>query len=288
MKLSNIKIKNLKREYGKNGFVLMKNFLPKTQCKKALNWLNSQDKKKLSKSWTEKEPGVDLAVYFVIHKGNSTLAKIANNKKVLDLAKHLVNDDVYIYSSKVNLKAPWCGAVEYFHQDLVYWKDRGYPRNDMLSAMVFLEKHNEKTAPLKIFPKSHKLGFIKHEPFINVNGLAKFMIGPKQLNKLDKKYGVHTINAEPGDVLFFHMASVHGSSHNISGDSRTVVLSQINTHKNIPVNVEKNSKKFNLSRAKRELDEAKRRLIWFKNKYHNQLKSKKLTFSAPISRIEKR
>ena len=72
---------------------------------------------------------------------------------MIELASKLVDDEVYIYSSKVNLKAAWCGAVEYFHQDLVYWKDRGYPRNDMLSAMVFLEKHNEKRT-IKNFSKN--------------------------------------------------------------------------------------------------------------------------------------
>ena len=49
----------------------------------------------------------------------------------------------------------------------------------MLSAMVFLDPHQNYNAPLNIFPGTHKLGFIKHEPFINLNGLAKFMIGPK-------------------------------------------------------------------------------------------------------------
>ncbi len=288
MKMKNIKIDKIKKEYNKNGFVLVKNFLPKKQCKEALNWLNKKNKKKLAKTWTEQEPGVDLAVYFVVHKKNSLVSKIAKNKNVLDLASKLVDDKVYIYSSKVNLKAAWCGAVEYFHQDLVYWKDRGYPRNDMLSAMVFLEKHNEKNAPLQIFPKTHKLGFIKHTPFINVNGLAKYMVHPKKLNELNKKFGVHSINADVGDVLFFHMGCVHGSGHNISGSNRTVVLSQLNTFNNIPQNVEKNSKAFNLKRAKREYSEAKRRSTWFKNKYLSQLNSKKLTFSAPITNIEKK
>ncbi len=287
MNISENKIKKLKTEYDKKGFVLVKNFLPKSKCKSALNWLNRQNKKKLSKSWTEQEPGVDLAVYFVIHIGNSLIAKLANNKKVLDLASKLVDDEVYIYSSKVNLKAAWCGAVEYFHQDLVYWRDRGYPRDDMLSAMVFLESHNDQNAPLNIFPKTHKLGFIKHEPFINVNGLAKFMVPPKTLSNLKKKYGVTRINAEAGDVLFFHMGCVHGSGHNISGENRTVVLSQLNVKDNIPSNVQKNSKKFNLQRAKREVDESKRRYDWFKSKYSKQLKSKKVTFSAPIVKEEK-
>ncbi len=269
MSLTTNKIKKLKTDYNKNGFVLVKNFLPKANCKKALNWLNRQNKKKLSKSWTETEPGVDLAVYFVIHQGNSLISKLANNKKVLDLASKLVDDEVYIYSSKVNLKAAWCGAVEYFHQDLVYWRDRGYPRDDMLSAMVFLEPHNDLNAPLNIFPKTHKLGFIKHEPFININGLAKFMVPPKTLTKLKKKYGVARINAEPGDVLFFHMGCVHGSGHNISYNNRSVVLSQLNVKGNVPKNVQTNSKKFNLSRARKEVEESKRRYEWFKKNIQN-------------------
>jgi ectoine hydroxylase len=280
-------VKKYQKEYEKNGFVLIKNFIDKSKCAKALKWLKSRNKKKLAKSWTELEPGVDLAVYFIIHKEGSPISELVNDKKVLDFASKLVKDEVYIYSSKVNLKAPWCGAVEYFHQDLVYWRDRGYPRDDMLSAMVFLEPHNDLNAPLNIFPKTHKLGFIKHEPFINVNGLAKYMVPPKTLDKLKKKYGVLRINANPGDVLFFHMGCVHGSGHNISSESRTVALLQLNTLGNIPKNVEKNSKKFNLKRAKREFDESKRRFAWFKSKYSKQLKSKKLTFSAPIIKQEK-
>ena len=83
------------------------------------------------------------------------------------------------------------------------------------------------------------------------------------------------------------MACVHGSGHNISSESRTVVLSQLNTRGNVPTNVEKNSKKFNLKRARREYNESKQRFDWFRKKYFNQLNSKKLTFSAPIAKEEK-
>lgn len=283
------RIKKIKKEYNNNGFVLLKNFLPKKECNQALKWLNKKNKKKLAKTWTEQEPGVDLAVFFIIHnKLNNPISKLANNKKVLSLASELVDDKVYIYSSKANLKAAWCGAVEYYHQDLVYWRDRGYPREDMLSAMVFLDPHHDENAPLNLFPGTHKLGFIKHEPFINLNGLAKFMVPPKKLSNLQNKYGLKRINAEPGDVLFFHMGVVHGSGHNISPKNRAVVLSQLNTVNNVPRNVQTNSRKFNLTRAKKEVLEAKRRLNWFQKKYHNQLKTKKLTFHAPIVREEKK
>ncbi len=287
--LNKREISKYKKAYQEKGYVLVKNFIDKKSCKTALNWLNKKNKKKLAKSWTEQEPGVDLAVLFVVHNlKNNPVSKLANNKKVIQFASELVNDKVYIYSSKVNLKAAWCGAVEYYHQDLVYWRDRGYPREDMLSAMVFLDPHENANAPLNIFPGTHKLGFIKHDSFINLNGLAKFMVGPKKLDKLKRKYGLDTINAKPGDVLFFHMGVVHGSGHNISPNNRAVVLSQLNAVNNVPKKVETNSRKFNLLRAKKEYLESKRRQSWFQKKYKKQLKSKTLTFHAPIVGQEKK
>lgn len=283
---NNLNIANYKKVYDSEGFVLLKNFIDKKQCSTALKWLNKK-KKKLVKSWTEQEPGVDAAMYFVVHDKRNPISDVINNKKIMKFAKYLVNSDVYTYSSKVVFKAAWCGAVEYYHQDLVYWKHKGYPRNDMFSVMVFLEDHNDQNAPLNIIPKTHKLGFIEHQSFININGLSKSMVPPKRLTSLEKKYGITRINAKPGDVLFFNMGCVHGSSHNISPKSRAVVLSQMNTYDNKPKNVEFNSKKFNLLRAKKELVEAKRKLKWFEEKYKKQLKSKKLTFHAPISLIEK-
>ena len=68
MNLSNVKINKIKKEYSKNGYVLLRKFLPKNECAQALKWLNKKNKKKLANTWTEQEPGVDLAVYFVVHK----------------------------------------------------------------------------------------------------------------------------------------------------------------------------------------------------------------------------
>ena len=125
-----------------------------------------------------------------------------------------------------------------------------------------------------------------HEPFININGLAKYMIPPRKLDALYKEHGLEVINAKVGDVLFFHTSLIHGSSHNISPNSRMIILSQLNTVGNEPKEVNKNARVFNLDRARRELDEAKRRMEWFQNKYESQNNSEDLTFSAPIPKEE--
>ena len=62
--LNKREISKYKKAYQEKGYVLVKNFIDKKSCKTALNWLNKKNKKKLAKSWTEQEPGVDLAVFY--------------------------------------------------------------------------------------------------------------------------------------------------------------------------------------------------------------------------------
>ncbi len=280
--------KNFIVDFKKQGFYLAKNIINLDEIKAATRWFKSQDPKKLVKTWTEQEPQVPIAVYSVIHNQDDPISKICNNKQMLSMAAQMMGDDVYIWSSKINVKAAWCGTAEYYHQDLVYWKDRGYPKDEMLSCMIFMEDHNINNAALHVVPGSHRQGFIEHVPFININGLAKYMISPEKMNEMYKKYGLEIIEASPGDVLFFHTSLIHGSSHNISPNGRMIILSQLNTVGNEPLDVNTNARQFNLTRAKLEKIDSERRFKWFNNKYNEQKNSSELTFSAPIPNEEKK
>jgi len=228
-----------------------------------------------------------IAVYSVVHESNDPIARLARHPRVLAIAGELMGEPVYIWASKVNVKAAWCGTAEYYHQDLVYWKDRGYPKDEMLSCMVFLEPHSIRNAALHVLPGTHRCGFIEHQPFININGLAKYMVPPATLDRLHAEHGLVAIEAEPGDALFFHTSLVHGSSHNISPRGRMILLVQLNTVGNEPREVSVNAKRFNLQRALAEMNEAERRYRWYKDKYERQLTSDELTFSPPIPGEEK-
>jgi ectoine hydroxylase len=274
-------------DFKKNGFYLHRGLFNRQSACDAANWLKTQDPQSLLKSWTEQEPGVPLAVYTVVDKGNDPIAQLARDPKILEMAGKLIGRPTYIWASKVNIKAPWCGTVEYYHQDFVYWKDRGYPKDDMLTCMVFLEKHNIQNAALHLLPGTHRLGFIPHQPFINTNGLSKRMIPPDKLDQLHKEHGLVAIDAEPGDALFFHVSLIHGSSHNISPDGRMTLFAQLNTVGNEPNDVSTRAKEFNIVRAKAEVDEASRRYKFFKEKYEKQIASQDPTFCAPIPDQEK-
>ena len=278
---------SIRQAFQQDGYYLYRGLFPRRVAEEAAAWLKAQDPSTLVKSWTEQEPGVPLAVFTVVHQGEHPIAKLANDARMLQMAGELMGSPVYIWSSKVNVKAAWCGTVEYYHQDLVYWKDRGYPRDEMLSCMVVLDPHHADNAALRVFPGTHRLGFIEHQPFINTNGLSKFMVPPGTLDRLAREHGLVVIDAEPGDVLFFHTSLVHGSSHNSSPQSRMILLSQLNTVGNEPREVSSNARLFNLRRAEAEMREAERRHAWFRRKYDEQAASQELTFSAPIPEQER-
>ncbi|HUR91675.1 MAG TPA: phytanoyl-CoA dioxygenase family protein [Gemmatimonadaceae bacterium] len=274
-------------DFKREGYYLHRGMFSKATAAAAADWMKAQDPEKVAKSWTEQEPAVPLAVYSVIHKGDDPIAQISRDPDMLAVAAELMGEPVYIWSSKVNIKSRWAGTAEYYHQDLVYWKDRGYPKDDMLSCMVFLEPHSLRNACLHVIPGTHTYGYIEHQPFVNINGLAKYMVPPATLDKLYEKHGLLPIEAEPGDVLYFHTSLVHGSSHNISNQGRMIVLAQLNTVGNEPTEVSQNARLFNLRRAEFEVKEAERRHKWFKEKYEKQLATDALTFSAPIPEEEK-
>ncbi len=148
--------------------------------------------------------------------------------------------------------------------------------------MIFLDKHNKNNGGLSIFPGSNQEGYIEHSPFININGLSKFMVPPKSLDYLNEKYGRLEIDAKPGDVLFFHVGLVHGSSHNLSPNNRMVALAQMNTRSNKPSDTKNNAKKFNISRTKREVKEAKRKYDFFSEKLEIEKSNNELMFNSPI------
>jgi len=278
---------SLKQDFERDGFVLVKNFFSPDRIKNVLSWIEDQDLSDTASTWTEKEPGVSLAVWPWVNRQDSPLADLVKDSSVLDFASSLIEKEVYLWASKVNFKAPWCGTVEYYHQDLVYWRDRGYDSGDMLSCMTFLDPHKLENGALHVIPGSHKKGLIEHQMFSNINGLAKMMVPPDTLAELADELSLVHIDAEPGDALFFHSLLIHGSAHNISSGSRRIALTQINSATNKPEGVQTKAKEFNLKRAQFELREAKRRYEWFQKKYDDQYASDEILFSAPIPDEEK-
>lgn len=271
-----------------NGYLIYKNFFSADDISIVRNFVNNIDFNTIDPRYLDSEPGVDTAVYQFLHEQDNCLGDLTNHQDIIDYTSFLMDDETYIWSSKINFKSPWHGRAEYWHNDYIYWKNRGYIKNNMLTAMTFLDSHTIENAALHILPKSHKLKEIEHIDFLDINGLAKKMVPTDVLNKLSSENPVISIEASIGDVSFHHASTIHGSSHNIGPLSRKVLFSQINTHGNLPVNGFESAKEFNLKRTKYEIKELEKKLEKAKNKYQIQISnSDEIISNSPISKIEK-
>ena len=128
------------------------------------------------------------------------------------IAALIPSECVEIHHSTLHAKAPGAGTPFPMHQDVPF-----YPHADgrYIDALVHVDKADEESGCIKFLAGSHKLGKLQHitgsdhEPFL-----------PTDQYRLADAVSVP---AEPGDVVLFHLFTVHGSALNRSGRWRRLV-----------------------------------------------------------------
>ncbi|MEE3188542.1 MAG: phytanoyl-CoA dioxygenase family protein, partial [Candidatus Neomarinimicrobiota bacterium] len=101
------------------------------------------------------------------------------------------------------------------HQDWSYFPTQ---KNSMIAAVVHLSDSTEDMGCFRVVPESHKLGKIKNSD------------GHSHVPEIHDYYSLETalpIEAEKGDVLFFHCCTIHGSMPNTSDHPRKTILIQL-------------------------------------------------------------
>ncbi len=124
----------------------------------------------------------------------------------------LGSECVELHHSTLHAKAPGAGTPFPMHQD-----DPFYPHLDgrYIDALVHVDDADEESGCLKFLAGSHKLGRLKHitgpdhEPFLPTD---KFPLEASV-----------SVPAKAGDVVFFHLWTVHGSALNRAGRWRRLV-----------------------------------------------------------------
>jgi ectoine hydroxylase-related dioxygenase (phytanoyl-CoA dioxygenase family) len=124
----------------------------------------------------------------------------------------LPSDSVEVHHSTLHAKAPEAGTPFPMHQD-----DPFYPHADgrYIDALIHVDNADEVSGCLKFLAGSHKLGRLKHirgpeiEPYL-----------PTDKYRLADAVSVPAMS---GDVVLFHLWTVHGSALNRSGRWRRLV-----------------------------------------------------------------
>ncbi len=135
-------------------------------------------------------------------------------ERFLDTTEAILGPDIILHHTKLFQKPGEKGAPFPMHQDWTYFPS---VKDTMMAGIIHVSKATDEMGCLRVYPGTHKLGRVE-----GTNGV--------QQSELLEKYpivGATIVECEPGDVVFFHYFTLHGSMPNRSNAVRKTVLAQM-------------------------------------------------------------
>lgn len=177
---------------------------------------------------------------------NSIFQRLSRLPRLVQLARDILESEIYIHQFKITAKKAFQGEVWQWHQDYQYWSEKdGMPTDRAINIVIFLHEVNEFNAPLMLIPFSHTEGILKTKKEKSLTGW-KFHITPqlayttdtREIKRLVDQYGIEAPKGAAGSVLCFHPTSVHGSGLNMSPFDRGLVILSYNSMNNTLISIE--------------------------------------------------
>jgi ectoine hydroxylase len=220
--------------YGKDGFLDAGQLFDKTELEtlvKERDRLRTEYSGSRDESIILEPNGKVVRSIFDVHKVSKLFARVARDSRLADVARFLLDDDVYIHQSRLNYKPGFFGRQFYWHSDFETWHvEDGMPGMRALSVSISLTDNLDINGPLMLIPRSHRR-FVccrGETPDDNYRrSLQRQEYGvpdPAMLRKLVDKGGIRTVTGNAGAVAFFDCNTMHGSNSNISPFPRSNVF----------------------------------------------------------------
>lgn len=135
-------------------------------------------------------------------------------EKFLAVAEALLGPDIILHHTKLFMKPPEVGSPFPMHQDWTYFPT---VNDTMLAGIIHISEATDAMGCFRVYPGTHKLGRIR-----GTSGTEK-----SELLARHPIEGGTPLEAQPGDVVFFHYLLLHGSLPNTSAKMRKTVLVQM-------------------------------------------------------------
>jgi ectoine hydroxylase len=161
---------------------------------------------------------------FAAHTYNEAFAKLGQHPRLIEPAKQLFGEDVYMHQFKINGKQAFDGDVWQWHQDYGTWqRDDGMPQARAMNVALFLDEVNEFNGPLLFIPGSHKKGVLQAGHDVSTTSYPLWTLDNEKIAELVAQGGIVAPKGPPGSMLLFHGCLVHGSPSNMSPWNRVIV-----------------------------------------------------------------
>lgn len=226
------------QQFRERGFVCCRGLLAKDDIHKLrapLPSLLSGDEE-ADQMHRERERGGAVRQIYLAHRHCEPYRELIRDPRLLAPVKQLLNSDVYVFHSKINVKESFEGTVWLWHQDYGYWQHDGV-EPQLISAMVLLDKATLFNGCLVFAAGSHRWGCLPHEADTVTTSYRQWCVPPAALKERLTEGVMEPITGEPGDVVFFECELLHASGHNLSPLPRNVFIVAYNAIDNKPRSV---------------------------------------------------
>ncbi|MBV1789673.1 ectoine hydroxylase [Marinobacterium sp. D7] len=221
----------LLRQYERDGYLLLPEVFSRSEVNGFLAELErmQQDQALLASEAAITEPASNaLRSVFQIHRNNTLFSQVAADRRIADIARFILDDEVYIHQSRLNFKPGFTGKEFYWHSDFETWHaEDGMPRMRALSASILLTDNSEFNGALMVMPGSQRefIGCVGKTPedYYRDSLKAQTIGTPdsETLTRFQHRYGLRSTAAKAGSVLLFDCNLMHGSNSNISASPRS-------------------------------------------------------------------
>lgn len=160
---------------------------------------------------------------FKVHAQSDVFGRLAADARLAEVARFLLDDDVYLHQTRLNYKRGFQGKEFYWHSDFETWHvEDGMPRMRALSMTVLLTENTPHNGPLMLMPGSHRhfVACAGETPDDHYKqSLRKQEYGipdDESLSFLAQHGGIEAPVGPPGTVVVFDCNTMHGSASNIT------------------------------------------------------------------------
>jgi ectoine hydroxylase len=149
---------------------------------------------------------------------SDSLRDWALDSRLVEPSKDVVGEnELALFTEKLNLKRAHKGGPIVLHQDFPYWSDVAKVASRVATAMIFLDDTNQQNGCLEAVPGSHREGLRKRR---SVEGFGSFELDPEAYDTSR----LVALEVPAGSVVFFGPFLVHRSLPNRTDKDRRALL----------------------------------------------------------------
>ncbi|HMF28553.1 MAG TPA: phytanoyl-CoA dioxygenase family protein [Candidatus Cybelea sp.] len=146
------------------------------------------------------------------------LDRCAHDSRLIDPMRDLLaNDDLMLFTEKLNVKRGHVGGPIVLHQDYPYWVGVAEDADQVGTAIVFLDDSTIENGCLEVVPGSHRDGETRRKQ------IEGFGANEMDKNQYDESKLV-PLEVPAGSVAYFNSFLVHRSLPNRSAQDRRALL----------------------------------------------------------------